>query len=375
MNTFIEQAAEAIQKHVDIAQLLEKTQQSSTPYTVPALPQRPVLRIAVARDEAFNFLYPENLEALKKHPHYEGRITYFSPLHDPQLPDADLVYLPGGYPELFAAELEQNTSMRHSIADFVERQGLLLGECGGMIYLTEELDGHRMCGVLPMKCTMEQAKLTLGYRRLTLGPLTFFGHEFPLLPPDRSACSALDRRTIQRPAASRRHPCLSNQKCNRHLYPSLLGRKRSFKTLELMRRIYTRTGDKGMTAIHGGTRVSKTDIRIEANGCIDELNVAIGLVRSFMPIDHPWQNDLKTIQLNLMTVMSLVATPAEKRDQNPNHLPENLVEEIESWIDLATAQSSASEYFYPAGGHSRIGFSTPMSGHCTPGGTKIVAIA
>ena len=47
-----------------------------------------------------------------------------------------------------------------------------------MIYLTEELDGHRMCGVLPMKCTMDQAKLTLGYRRLTLGPLTFFGHEF-----------------------------------------------------------------------------------------------------------------------------------------------------------------------------------------------------
>ena len=117
-----------------------------------------------------------------------------------------------------------------------------------------------------------------------------------------------------------------------------------------MRRIYTRTGDKGMTAIHGGTRVSKTDIRIEANGCIDELNVAIGLVRSFMPIDHPWQNDLKTIQLNLMTVMSLVATPAEKRDQNPNHLPENLVEEIESWIDLATAQSSASEYFILPGG-------------------------
>ncbi len=178
MNTFIEQAAEAIQEHVDITQLLEKSQQRSTPYTVPTLPKRPVLRIAVARDEAFNFLYPENLEALKNHPRYEGRITYFSPLHDPQLPDADLVYLPGGYPELFAAELEQNTSMRHSIADFVERQGLLLGECGGMIYLTEELDGHRMCGVLPMKCTMDQAKLTLGYRRLTLGPLTFFGHEF-----------------------------------------------------------------------------------------------------------------------------------------------------------------------------------------------------
>lgn len=50
-----------------------------------------------------------------------------------------------------------------------------------------------------------------------------------------------------------------------------------------MKRIYTRTGDKGMTGIHGGERVFKDDIRIEANGCIDELNAVIGIVRSFLP--------------------------------------------------------------------------------------------
>ena len=53
-----------------------------------------------------------------------------------------------------------------------------------------------------------------------------------------------------------------------------------------MKRIYTRTGDKGMTGIHGGERVFKDDIRIEANGCIDELNAVIGIVRSFLPQEH-----------------------------------------------------------------------------------------
>lgn len=76
-----------------------------------------------------------------------------------------------------------------------------------------------------------------------------------------------------------------------------------------MKRIYTRTGDKGKTTIFGRTPVAKTDIRIEANGTLDELNVEIGMARTLMPDDHPWQQPLKDIQLTLMTAMSLVATP------------------------------------------------------------------
>ena len=71
-----------------------------------------------------------------------------------------------------------------------------------------------------------------------------------------------------------------------------------------MRRIYTRSGDAGSTGINGGLRVPKTDVRIEANGCIDELNVAIGTVRTTLPRDHEWQSLLREIQLNLMTSMS-----------------------------------------------------------------------
>ena len=84
-----------------------------------------------------------------------------------------------------------------------------------------------------------------------------------------------------------------------------------------MRKIYTRTGDKGMTGIHGGERVPKDDIRIEANGCIDELNTVIGIVRSLLPIDDVWQGLLHDIQRELMVVMSHVATPSALRDADP----------------------------------------------------------
>ena len=66
------------------------------------------MTVAVARDEAFNFIYPANLKAF-------ARTIYFSPIHDKELPDADIIYLPGGYPELFVRELEANSAMRHMI--------------------------------------------------------------------------------------------------------------------------------------------------------------------------------------------------------------------------------------------------------------------
>ena len=123
-----------------------------------------------------------------------------------------------------------------------------------------------------------------------------------------------------------------------------------------MKRIYTRTGDSGTTAIHGGLRVPKTDVRIEANGCIDELNVAIGIVRTSMPSDHEWQPLLKEIQLNLMTSMSLVATRSDMKEKNPNSLPDNLVELLEKQIDAINALCTPATSFILPGG-------TPLASH------------
>ena len=80
-------------------------------------------------------------------------------------------------------------------------------------------------------------------------------------------------------------------------------------------KIYTRGGDKGKTSIHGGQRVDKDDIRIEANGTLDELNSVLGLIRALIGEGHEWQEMLFYLQRSLMVVMSHVATPAALRGQ------------------------------------------------------------
>lgn len=115
--------------------------------------------------------------------------------------------------------------------------------------------------------------------------------------------------------------------------------------------IYTRGGDKGKTGIHGGQRVDKDDIRIEANGCIDELNSMIGVIRAFLPAEHEWQQILFRIQSELMVVMSHVATPSAIRDKNPNPLPDNLDKFCEECIDNMTNNMGQSLSFILPGGN------------------------
>ena len=117
-----------------------------------------------------------------------------------------------------------------------------------------------------------------------------------------------------------------------------------------MRKIYTRTGDEGMTGIHGGTRVPKDDIRIEANGCLDELNTLLGIVRSMLSETDEWQTKLCYIQRSLMVVMSHVATPSAIRAQNPNELPQDLDKFCEEWMDEMMSQLEDNGYFILPGG-------------------------
>lgn len=115
-------------------------------------------------------------------------------------------------------------------------------------------------------------------------------------------------------------------------------------------KIYTRGGDKGKTGIRGGQRVDKDDIRIEANGTLDELNSAIGVVRAFLPQEHEWQTLLFRIQRELMVVMSQVATPSVIRDENPNKIDEGIVEFCEKEMDKLTEKMGESNYFILPGG-------------------------
>lgn len=122
-------------------------------------------------------------------------------------------------------------------------------------------------------------------------------------------------------------------------------------------RIYTKSGDKGMTRIHGGERVAKDDIRIEANGALDELNAVIGVVRFFLGEGHEWQAVLFRLQSDLMVVMSQVATPSVLRKQNPNVCPADLVSFYEAQVDLLSEELQEEGYFVLPGGNS-------VSAHC-----------
>ena len=117
-----------------------------------------------------------------------------------------------------------------------------------------------------------------------------------------------------------------------------------------MRKIYTRTGDNGTTGIFGGERLEKDDIRIEANGTIDELNTVIGIVRSLLPEEEEWQGWLYEIQMELMACMSHVATPSIKRHENPNTLRTDLVTIFEERMDAMNAAMEDNGYFILPGG-------------------------
>ncbi|MDY5813512.1 MAG: cob(I)yrinic acid a,c-diamide adenosyltransferase [Bacteroides sp.] len=119
-----------------------------------------------------------------------------------------------------------------------------------------------------------------------------------------------------------------------------------------MKRIYTRRGDDGTTGIFGGERVNKDDARIEANGCVDELNTSIGQVRSLLPEEDDRHPLLRRIQLELMAAMSLVATPSHRRGENPNRLDLTLVADMEKTMDDLNAEMTDNGYFILPGGTS-----------------------
>lgn len=115
-----------------------------------------------------------------------------------------------------------------------------------------------------------------------------------------------------------------------------------------MGKIYTRSGDCGETGLYGGARVAKDDPRIEANGALDELNCHVGMVRTLLGADDPWQEGLRAVQCELMVVMSRVATP--EGVENPRTLNPDAVADCEAWIDRLRAGCADTGWFVLPGG-------------------------
>ena len=189
LDALISQAEQTI----DIDALIAIAASAQTPAAPPALfPAEPVVpkaRIAIAQDKAFNFYYQDALDLLQA---WGADIILFSPLADAALPpDIGGIYIGGGFPEIYAADLAANRPMLQAVRAAHARGVQIYAECGGLMYLAQsltDLDGetYPMAGLLPVATSMSGGRLTLGYREiraLSEGPLldkgdTARGHEF-----------------------------------------------------------------------------------------------------------------------------------------------------------------------------------------------------
>lgn len=155
---------------------------------VPAVPEKrpaPRCTIAVAQDEAFCFYYADNLDELER---AGARLAFFSPVRDSQLPvDADGLYLGGGYPELYARLLSENTAMRESIRHAVVSGLPTVAECGGFLYLQRTLEDEQgdicpMAGILAGDGFRTDRLQRFGYKELTAQTDSLLLHKGESIP-------------------------------------------------------------------------------------------------------------------------------------------------------------------------------------------------
>jgi len=178
---------------IDIPQVLRLSEQARVPEAGPVLfpttPKPPIARIAVAKDKAFSFYYQDSLDLLEA---WGAELIFFSPLQDTELPrDISGLYIGGGFPELYAAELTANEPMKQEIKIAAEGGMPIYAECGGLMYLggnLRDLQGNEypMVGAIPVSSRIDSPRLSLGYRTVQAlgdGPLLHRreivrGHEF-----------------------------------------------------------------------------------------------------------------------------------------------------------------------------------------------------
>ena len=173
LDEYFDELANAIEATVDLDLLLQVTKAAELEPTSPIFdPQTPTQKVhlAVAKDAAFNFYYEENFELLKAN---GAELHFFSPLANEPVPDqAQGLYIGGGFPEEFAAQLVQNECAKNSIKQAISNGIPPLAECGGFMYLTEEIfnregQGYKMLGVIPGIVRMQDKLAALGYREIS----------------------------------------------------------------------------------------------------------------------------------------------------------------------------------------------------------------
>jgi cobyrinic acid a,c-diamide synthase len=174
VKAFLDRAVELVVEQIDLEAVWEMARsapplQVDDPPGIPGAASAPLVRLAVARDEAFCFYYEDNLDLLQA---AGAEIAFFSPLRDEALPRGTAgIYLGGGYPELYGAELAANGPIREAIRAAHAASMPIYAECGGLMVLTQSLTDlqgttYPMVGLLPGRSQMRE-RLTMGYRQVT----------------------------------------------------------------------------------------------------------------------------------------------------------------------------------------------------------------
>ncbi|WP_409228539.1 cobyrinate a,c-diamide synthase [Gudongella sp. SC589] len=182
----IEKMASLVEENLDLAKLVELAE--DVDILSMDKPERTDLRIAVAMDDAFSFHYRENLRLLES----MGRVFCFSPMHDKEIPEADLVLLGGGYPEKYLKELSGNKGMIESIKSYADKGGYILAEGGGMMYLMDTLEGVEMCGLLRGDARMTGRLQRFGYVNIQLEKDCLLGKAGTVIPGNEFHKSVAD---------------------------------------------------------------------------------------------------------------------------------------------------------------------------------------
>jgi len=136
--------------------------------------------ISIAKDAAFSFVYPENLQVLRD---LGANYTFFSPLENEPVPSSDALWIPGGYPELHISELSKNTITKYSIVQHCQKDKPTLAECGGMMYLSKSINNsqgneEKMCGVFSATCYMQDLVQSIGLQSYSIMDGELRGHSF-----------------------------------------------------------------------------------------------------------------------------------------------------------------------------------------------------
>lgn len=174
LNDKIDYLAKLIEENINLTEIIESFKVISK-YSDNYHLENKNKKIAIAYDEAFRFYYKENIELLEE----AGEVIYFSPLKDSKLPEnIDFLYLGGGYPEVFKEELSKNTSMLKSIKDALDNGLDCYAECGGLMYLTENIDDINMVGFLKGNSEMTKRLNRFGYATVSVEDIRINCHEF-----------------------------------------------------------------------------------------------------------------------------------------------------------------------------------------------------